>query len=532
MSRSSRPSRRPSPAAPAPAEAPPFTLSPRALLALTAGLAIVYFALSRVSDGFYQHDEVAHFVGMRQFWHDPSSALGNWAKPGYKVLYALPALLGPTFVAFFNAVVAAACAWAGVGLARRLGVQTPLFAFVLLAFQPLWMGLSFRNYSELPTALLLLLAVWAHYARRPGAAALLLSYAATIRQEFYPLVLLYGGFLLYRRQWIAALALVLFPLLNHAWGWAATGNPRYLLDEMAGTSQTIQDAYARQGFWHYFKTAHVIFGGLALAAFVVYGAGVVREKKPAYWFALVPLALYVAAHVAFQIQSVRIGPSTGGNLRYLTVVAPLVAVLGAVGIDRLGEMRRSTVGVALGGLALLTAMFLTYRDNNIVLLPERSFWPLLSVVLAGAALVVPLARRTRLFVVAGLAVVLAAIQFRPYPRTPEDALMADVAAWAQAENVGAHPLLVAHPLFYYFQGRAPGDYPRGAAPPYGPSLDTARAGTFVVWDSHYAYRPNVRPDDVSYETLLADSARFRLVRPPFVSSDGRFGVFVFEKTAR
>ena len=64
-------------------EAPPADVDLRVptpvLIGLTVALAVVYFVLSRLSDGFYQHDEVAHFISMRQFWHDPNVALGNWA---------------------------------------------------------------------------------------------------------------------------------------------------------------------------------------------------------------------------------------------------------------------------------------------------------------------------------------------------------------------------------------------------------------------------------------------------------------------
>ncbi len=499
---------------------------------MTVGLAVVYFLLSRVSDGFYQHDEVAHFVSMRQFWHDPNTALGNWAKPGYKVLYALPALFGATAVTMVNALVAAACAYAGTRLAEKLGAGTPLLAFVLLAFQPLWMGLAFRNYSELPTALLLTLAVWAQYSERPVVAALLLSYAATIRQELYVLVLLYGAYLVYKRRFGAALALAVFPLLNHLWGWAATGNATYLLSDTLGMSQNIQDAYPRQGFWHYFQTAHVVFGGVALAALFVYLGQVALERKKAHLFALVPLALYFAAHVAFQIQSLRLGPSTGGNLRYLTVIAPLVAVLGALGVDRLRETRRRTLLLALGLLAVVAALFWTYADNNIRLTDERSLAPLLTVLAASALLVVPMTTRARTLLLAAAAALVAALTFRPYTRTSEDAMMETVAEWAQRENLDAHPLLVTHPLFHYFNDRAPGDYPHGAVPVSGPAVDTAQVGTRIVWDSHYSYRPNLRADDVSYETLLRDTTRFRLLHDPFITTDQTFGVFVFEKIRR
>lgn len=513
-----------------------FSVSDRVLLALTFALAGLYFAFSFASDGFYQHDEVGHFVGMRGFWHDPNSALGNWAKPGYKVLYAPFALFGPRAVALLNALVAAGCAFAATKTAERLGVRTPLFAFVLLALQPLWLGLSFRDYAELPTALLLVLGVWAHVADRPALAALALSYAVTMRQELAPVALAYGVWLLVRRKPVPFALLALFPLLQNLWGWAATGDPLYLLHESLGTGANIADAYPRQGVWHYPSTVLVIFGALAFTSLLVYLAqglfGSGSEGK-AKWHpvVLVPLGLYTAAHVAFQIQTPAIGPATGGNLRYLTVVAPLLAILGAVGADRLTGERgeRARLLWLLAPFALATAVFLGYRDNGIALTDVRWGVPLLTVLLASAVALVPMRSRVRLGAMAGVAVLIALLVVRPFRRTPEDAAVAETAAWARADGLDARPVLVSHPLFHYFNGRAPGDYARGAGAATGAAIRAATPGTRIFWDSHYSHRPALRPDDLTYEALLADTARYRLVRDPFVSSDQGFAVFVFDK---
>ncbi len=535
-SRSRKPRRQPAPA-PVPLADERFDLSPVVLLGLTAATALLYFALSFVSDGFYQHDEVGHFVGMRQFWHDPNSALGNWAKPGYKAIYAFPALLGPTFVAFFNACVAAASVWAATRIGQRLGVRSPLLVFVLAAFQPMWMALAFRNYSELPTALLLTLAVWAHVYDRRLVAALLLSYACTIRQEFFVIAGLYGLWLMGKRAFVAAVALALFPIVNHFWGWLATGDATYLLSDTLGFGSSLADAYPRQGFWHYFATSEVIFGAVVLASLVAFGVSLAfrrpdGERWPWYPFVVVPVGLYFAAHVAFQIQTVSLGPATGGNLRYLTVIGPLAAVLGAMGIERAPDVPRWALGVGLALLALMMLVFLSYEHNGVRLTDVRDLGVLVRVLLITAVLSTLYSLRTRTLAVATLSVAFAFWTFQPYERTSEDAMTATVAEWMQDNGINDKPILASHPLLHYFNGKSPGDYPQGAEPILGVTVDTARVGTYVVWDSHYSYRPEKRPDDVSYEMLLADPDRFRMVREPFITTDQRFGVFVFEKIAR
>ena len=532
--RTSKPSGRRTSAAPA-AEAPErawtLKLTTPQLLGLTLGTAALYFAYSFLSDGFYQHDEAAHFLNMRTFWHDPNAVLGNWAKPGYKLLYALPALFGATAVTLTNCLVAAFCCFFAYRLAEEVGCRSPLFAFALLAVQPFWLQLSFRNYSEPVTALLLLLALLFHHRARRLVAALLLSYATTIRQEFYPLVGLYGLFLLYKKDWIPALALAAFPLLQHVWGWVATGDPLYLVHQVVGFSGDIQDAYARQGFDHYFVTSLVVFGAFAVTFLLVYLGQALFYKQRAHPFILVPLAVYVLEHAVFNLQAVTIGPSTGGNLRYMLVVAPLVAVLGAIAADRLLAIeRRGKLAWVLAPFAAIVFLFMRFAHNNVVLTDEPDPVPVVTTLAALALVFVPLGRKALFGLLAAGCVVLALLAVRPLPLSSEDLMMQDVVAWSKANEVEERPVLATHPLFYYYYDKARPDFEAGASSLSGQTLDEAPPGTFIVWDSHYSYRPRLREHPVNYTDLLEQPERFRLVRDPFVTADRRFGVFVFEKT--
>jgi 4-amino-4-deoxy-L-arabinose transferase-like glycosyltransferase len=136
------------------------------LISLTLVSALVYIGFSFSSDGFYQHDEAAHFINMRTFWYNPDIILGNWAKPGYKLLYVIPSLAGPFAVLILNALFAAGTSFFVYKTAQLLSIRIPLVAFLLLSTQPLWIQLSFRNYSEIPTAFLLSLACWLYYRKQ------------------------------------------------------------------------------------------------------------------------------------------------------------------------------------------------------------------------------------------------------------------------------------------------------------------------------------------------------------------------------
>ena len=122
-------------------------------------LTVIYFILSKYSVGYYQDDEIGHFVNAKKFWINPSVILGNWPKPGYKIFLVLPSLIGFDAVSITNAFIAAVTVYFTYRLIKILKIEFAFFGALLLAFQPLFFDLSFRSYAEIFTALLFLLLI-------------------------------------------------------------------------------------------------------------------------------------------------------------------------------------------------------------------------------------------------------------------------------------------------------------------------------------------------------------------------------------
>lgn len=503
------------------------------LLGLTAFTALGYILYSLISDGLYQHDEAAHFINMRSFWFDPSVILSNWAKPGYKILTAPFALLGPFALVIFNSIIASSSCFVGYKLMERLGFKAPILAFILLMIQPFWLQLSFRNYSESISALILISAIWAHYGNKYWLAALLLSFTATIRQEMYPIIAVYGVYFLSKVKIKEALLLAVFPLVHNIFGWIDSGDPLYLINSVLGFSSNIQDAYPRQGFDHYFKMALTVFGGAGMTYFFAYLGQGIFQKKKIHWFILIPALLYFFMHAFFSIQSFKIGPSTGGNLRYLIVIAPLLAVLGGIAIERLAtfqsmqEKRVSLITMSI--FAVIVLVFLSYQNNNIVFTDQKDYLPFITVLLS-ILIVLPKFTLQRLtLAVTGVVIFSGFLTVKPFPKNPEDELVFNFVEWAQKNNIEEHPLLLNHTMLYYYMGKVQQEFELGAAPINQETVDSAKVGTYIIWDSHYSYRPNLRKNSLSHTYFLERPEEFRMVINPMLTPNQRFGIFMFEK---
>lgn len=526
---------------------PIFAFSAQQMLGITLALAGLYFLYSRSADGFYQQDEAAHFVSMKGFWHNPNSVLSNWAKPGYKLLYALPSLLGSDFVMLINCLVAAFTCFFAYQIAKLLGSKIAILAFVLTATQPLWINLAFRNYSELITALLLSIAIYFHYKEKHIFASLSASYIAFIRQEFYPILGLYFLYLAVNRRFIPALLLGVFPLVHQVWGMAVTGDPLYLLNQILGTSEQIAGQYPRKGFMHYFKMSITIFGSVAVTLWVAYlwtwffervsnwrsKTGFYAGLKDKANLILAVSVLYFLMNCIFNSQTLQIGPATGGNLRYLLIISPLVAVLGTLQVEKFKlSLYKPQILILLSVFALLVAIFMTHPHNFVIFNEEERDWiPLIGVIASLFLMILPLKLKQDLIGLSVVAFFIVLVTVRPIKLSEEDKACKNLAKWyEQYELAKGEPpqLFVHHEMFYYYLGRTPYDFQTKPKAIEEKFLKDAPKGSLIIWDSHYSYRPKMRAESLMYNYFTEKPNEYETLNQ-IVAADQSFGILVFEK---
>lgn len=513
------------------------------MLLLTFVFALFYYLFSQFSEGFYQHDEVAHFVNMRGFWQDPYSVLGNWAKPGYKLIYAIPALFGEQVVLLMNCVFAAFTAFFSYKIARIHSEKFGYLAFFLLALQPMWMQLAFRNYSEVITAFLVVVTLYAHYKERFVLAALLLSYTVLIRQEFYVFVGFYGLYLLLKKRFIPMLLLVVFPLLINFWGYSSTGDIFYLINSTLDMGAAISDAYPRQGFGHYWLMSEVIFGAISLVLAMAYiGLKVIRWKSSKkQWFLIVPALLFILVHSVFNYQAHPIGPATGGNLRYLIIISPLIAIMGALAFEEVYTLPKKTkLIIVLLPIIILIGTFMTYDHNNIKFSEARNYVPVMIALLSAVLLFLPLKKIKPVvfaFVLTVVSVVALKAEVKSFQLSEEDKAMQYFVDWYTLETQkddgkikAAAPIYVNHTLFYYYQGKTAYDFTPKGRIIRQESIDTSKVGDVVIWESHYSYRPKKKATSLPVNYFLARPNEYAEVYSQRTKSN-KFLIKVFEKVS-
>lgn len=499
------------------------------VLALILLATVWYVIMSYWSDGLYGHDEIAHYLRAVTFWDDPASILGYWQRPGFKILYVVPALAGIKMVHFLTilfTVMTSVVAWL---VARQMKLKNAYLTILFCAFQPLLVQLSFRMYAEVLAGLLLAAALLMYLKKNWQLCALLTGYLFTVRQEFGILGAALGLLLLRKRDYRSLALLAAGPIILALLGWIKSGNPLWIVQDFLPVS-----AYdvVKPGFWHYWERFAIIFGAPVTVFFLIglchpFVGGVDwRVSIRRYGI------LYVLFFSLFLVQCVLaakfvISPSPG-HLRYLVYLAPVVAIFANIGFNTVWEApsgRRRIAYLVVPWVVL--AWFTTYHHNYYDYSATRDVLSLTVFVIFGVVIVsAAITRvRTRLVLVL-MTIFLFAHTFvteRPLAPDSEFAAVMKCAEWVKQNGLTDAPILTNHALFVYALG------PSAVSEIKLPSLtvsaiDQAEPGTVIVWDSHYGSRPT-HHTDVS-GPVIQERADIRLLK---FFAPGEFQIAVFQK---
>ncbi len=496
-------------------------------------LFIYYYATSKNSTGFYQHDEIGHLMQILDFWKNPMAyLLDMWARGGYKLLYAIPGLAGETGVVITNILFAVGSSWLAYDIAKRYNLRYAWLAVIFTGLQPFIINLSFRCYSEVPTMFMTTLMVSLYIRKKFGWAALVASFLFTMRQEMAVIALILGVIYLFQKRWIPFLLLAWAPLVLNVLGWIHSGDPLFVLHMM--TQGGLQDTYQRNGFFYLWLMLPEINGIVVFYFFLISSIAffTLKNKVQAlkvYHAVIVVFAVYFLMHCAFTSKSFGFGRS-GGLGRFLLVVLPLLGVIatGAVHYLTSEASKKTKAVVAVVALAVLL-LFFAYNEE-ILPLVFNGYTALADVTqniqflvfaLAVALLLVWLGKNQQMIVIA-LAVITglyAVVRVQPIELNAEDAIMSETGLWTQMNAAQTTNLYSNHNMFNYFFMKEGGDHSkiRGYD---SATVVNAKPGDVFIFENHYAVK-TINPE-------LFQKGNFKVIRE--VGYDGvGFRAFVLQK---
>lgn len=500
-------------------------------------LAILYFSYRKISLGFYQDDEVAQYINMLNFWHDPWVILGNGPKPGYKIFMVLPALISYDAVLIFNSVVAAITVYMTYILIKTYKTGFAFIGALLLATQPLYVDLSFRSYSEIFTALCIVTFLILYKKEKFILSALLLGYVFTIRQEIALLLIVFAIIFAFKKQYYCAAALFIFPIIYNLLGFIKTGDMFFVLTEMRSVAGL---NYKSQGLLHYFKVYIFIVGPICLSLFLLGFFGFLNDttklkeyfKKYSEFY-----IIFISIFVIQMLTMVSDGPNPG-NWRYLLHISPICAFFAAVGLNNLSLRKfKSSNYLITGSFAVLILLFLSKATDGFILLDKTEYTKIIFVLLF-LVLSVALWKESRVKYLntLGISLVILAMVHLYFVDTkklsPENITIKETADFLDSLPDRDSRLKLTNHSFIRFYSSSYKVNPHSFKFINSKTINEAPKGSLIIWENHYGTREKMAGDDgimwnVPF-TAFQDTTKFKVVKA-FKSNDKGFESYIFEK---
>lgn len=308
-------------------ESPPAArlATPFALLGVFGGLALS-IAMASLSDGVHHDDDLTHLQIARWSSTWPQNLLHDWGRPGFTVLYALPAQFGWLAARVFSGLLTAATAWLAYCIAVRQGVPLAPLAPWLVWLQPMTFTLSYTTLTETPLAFYLALGMWLFLRQAHVTSAAVMSLCMLTRHEaavWLPLWAL--ALLIARARWWSVLVLAWAPLAHNV--LSAIFLKKWPLLMFLAAKPTEEYGH---GDWLAMAARWVLAAGAGPLVLALAGAPR-AARLPWGWLWIGAGAVYFLAHTVI----FRFGLfASGGYERFLTPIAPVVAVAAAVCVSQ------------------------------------------------------------------------------------------------------------------------------------------------------------------------------------------------------
>lgn len=478
--------------------------------ALTLGGLALSIAMALSSDGVHHDDDLTHLQFARWSFEYPQWLLHEWGRPGFTILYAIPAQFGWTAARVFSGVLTATTGWLAFLIARRQGVALAALAPALLWLQPMTFTLSYTTLTEPVLAFYLTLAAWLLLRGQLTTSALVASMCMLTRHEAALFLALWAVELWKRKAKLWQIALlawapIVHNVLSAMFLWSA---PLLMFLHPQPTQQ-----YG-SGAWYSMIARWLLAAGIGPVLLACLGATANARRDGGFLWIGCGIAYLLAHSVLFRFGLF----ATGGYYRFLVAIGPVVAVAAADGLSLWRDALRASIAraapdVAPARRALLIsavgiAVFAILVDWE---LPQwldwlRAWsragtgWLLVGCVAAWAMTFTPW-RWLRGMAIGGLpaAMLVLAVwqpilgrgvgapytQAAPLRLTKDQFIIRDACDWLRANGLAERRVYSANAWVVEFLGRSQSPF----RPEPRQALAQLQPGDLFVWDANYAPSP-------------------------------------------
>ena len=390
------------------------------------------------SPGWYFLDEIEHVNLNRTAWLNYEYIWDFWGRTGYTLMYMFPSLFGLNGARFLSVLLAASIVLITTGVAHKLDVKRLYLIPLFLWFQPWYVDMMYAANTMIPLSFCMILGVYLWLDDRPLWASVVFGSLGLMRNEAIFLTGLWGLYVLYKRNWWAAIITVL-PVISHNLSYLFL--VRLDLASMPIAHYLIPRERGLYGYGNAIYFLNYILWAVQIPILFWWVQGLLkthwRQKEGLiqvfYWS-------FVALHTIIFMYGLF---ASGGYGFFVLPVAPILAITAARGANFMIDM------VSKG-------------------------WPLRSMNSAQYGLLALIA----------IPVMIPAFLVVPRPLSEDALALGEAVDWVHQHSIEPNRIVTAHPYVFYllFFGTN-----TDLAPQQGQqSPDTFPEGTVLIWDDHMA----------------------------------------------
>ncbi|NND94702.1 MAG: hypothetical protein HKN45_07525 [Flavobacteriales bacterium] len=303
-------------------------------LAFVLLVAIVAFTSGGLLD---TGDGIAHYQIARFSWSHPELFLHHWGKPLFTLLSSPFAQIGFNGMITFNLICAALTGYYLLKLSKSFSIERAWVALLCLFCTPIYYHVVLGGMTEVAFALFLTAGLYYLLNGQMAMGAIILSFLPYLRPEAYIIIPIYGLFILVKDYKLLPLFLtgtLIYSLAGliafEDFFWYLTQDPY---------SNKDPSFYGSGSPWRFiYQTKNI--NGLVLAFFFLVGSIwkvkdtlSIGERSQQYfwWFIFIPVLAVYIVHSILWWKGLK---GSAGLIRVIASVAPLIALVSAIGIER------------------------------------------------------------------------------------------------------------------------------------------------------------------------------------------------------
>ncbi len=396
------------------------------------------------SDGTALHDEIGHYLLSRDAIKEPMHIFDLWGRTVNTLIYILPAQFGLGLARLTSLFFALLTVFFVFKVSVHFRLRYAYLVPILLWAQPWFPDLSYMCITQVPFSLIMILGTYLFLKNKHTYAALIIGLLPLIRHEGIALVGLVTLYMLYKRNWVAAISTTLPLFLFNGIYFILQGTIPFML-YFDAQPNTLYGS----GTWYHFliRLPHPRAVGIPISLITICSlfALIKQHKKLSLLF---PILFWYGSYLVLHVAIFRFGLfASGGYKMFLLPLAPMIAILAVLGVERITEF-------ILDKTAYKTNLSNTFLSRNTLI-------PLL---VGGCAL-------------------FAFLQAKPYHLSNEEVAIKQAVQWIKKNRIDISSIVATHVYFYHM-------YPKKVPPKTlwekYPPLPDLPLGTIVIWDNKYS----------------------------------------------